>query len=45
MGPRNNYDKEYKESITKAVILARKNGKTLKESAKEYGIPYDTKSL
>ena len=36
------YDKEYKENITQAVILARKNGKSITESAKEYGIPYDT---
>jgi len=42
MGTNRRYDKEYKESITQAVILARKNGKTIAESAKEYGIPYDT---
>jgi len=36
------YDKEYKESITQAVTLARKNGKSIAQSAKEYGIPYDT---
>ena len=39
MGRRNDYDKEYKENITKAVIQARKNGKSISESAKEYGIP------
>jgi len=39
MGTRNDYDKEYKENITKAVIQAQKNGKGISESAKEYGIP------
>ena len=42
MGTRNNYDKEFKENVTKAVMLAQKNGKTVEQSAKEYGIPKDT---
>ena len=36
------YDKEYKANITEAVILAQKNGKSVADSAKEYGIPSDT---
>lgn len=42
MGTNRNYDKEYKTNITEAVILAQKNGKSIADSAKEYGIPADT---
>ena len=34
-----NYDKEYKENITKATILALSKGKSVNASAQEYGIP------
>ena len=42
MGTRNNYDKEYKKNITEAAILAKGNGKSIAQIAKEYGIIADT---